>query len=151
MILRIANNTDAPLKLQVRDADRAQLVSLPVGKVLWIAGQTRPDVLLQVEVHSQNAGWGRLILDDPTIGYPSAKVAYYGESPSDTYDVNEEIYYNLRAGDQVFALTIKRLQDPQAWMSEPDASALSPNGKQTFIADWAMFTVSIDKMDRKDA
>lgn len=146
VLARIANNSTDPVLLRVKDSQSYQFVALPVGAMVWTAGYDD----LEVEVHSTNgAGWGRLVFDDPTVGYPSAGIRYYNHSPNDNYSVDEQIYYYAPASDVPVALgaTVRRLQDPQDWIEEEDRRQLSliwdrPN----MIDDWAVFSISIDQM-----
>ena len=46
----------------------------------------------------------------------------------------------------ILVVTVKRLQDPEDWMSEAEQDALSPKLKDPGIRRLAVFSVSIDRM-----
>ena len=152
VILRIANNSTDPVDLGVVDSQSGANVTLPVGKVLWLAGTTSDAGLkdsLVTWLRSELGGAGRLILNDPFASTPTAKVAYYDQNPSDEFKVGTEIQYVCPAKDAnvILVVTVKRLQDPEDWMSEAEQDALSPKRKDPgYLDDWAVFSVSIDRM-----
>lgn len=156
VILRIVNNSTDPVNLGVVDSESGAEVALPVGKALWLGGsyfaEGTVNESLITWLKSPVGGSGRLILDDlfeaPLLAL--AKVAYYELNEQADYNVGDERTVTLNARDGgggqpvTLVLTIKRLEDPEDWMSQTEQNSLGP--KDDVIGDWAVFTVSIDKM-----
>ena len=156
VITRIANNSGSPVSLKVFGKDSGNVqVTLPAGRVLWMAGQDIGDDDLVVRFDGSpdgGGGWGRLIFNDPRLFFtPTAKIAYFQHSKEEDYSEGQERSFQLPAdnGRSQLDITIKRLYDPKDWMSVEERAQLDAINLYgvlgpSNLADWAVFSISID-------